>query len=124
MPPFPVQQRLNFTLPHDKEREILERVMDNSIKNVQQAVAQAFPEGLPMTDKPGTPEERFERYQRVTYEEDYPLLAVDGYIAKFKRGELRPFMSPFWQHLILLPEFFEEMRKDYLRVSAHLYEEA
>ena len=123
MPNFPVQQRLNFTLSKEKERAILDREVDRAIKHSQETVGKVFPDGLPHMDKPGTPEERLLRYQKVTYEEDKPLLAINGYIAKFKRGELPPLLSPFWQALVLFPDLYNEMRKDYMRVSGQLYEE-
>ena len=123
MPPLPQQQRLQFTLSHKTEKAIIDRELDDAIQRVQQVVDSAFPDGLPVMDKPGTPEERLLRYQKVTYEEDKPLLAINGYIAKFKRSEQPPLLSPFWQALVLFPDLYEEMRKDYMRVSGQLYEE-
>ena len=122
MPPLPVQQRLHFTLSHKTEKAIIDRELDDAIQRVQQVVDSAFPDGLPVMDRPGTPEERFARYQAVTIQEDLPLLAMDGYIEKFKKGEAAPFLSTFWRALVLFPAEFAAMRRDYMNVSGQMYE--
>jgi hypothetical protein len=113
---LPVAQRLNFTLSHDKERDILKRELENAIQHAQDNVEKAFPEGLPMMDKPAEPEVRFERYVMVTAPEDYVLLEQDDYVAKFKRGEVPPHLSPFWKGLMLFPDMYSAMRTDFRRL--------
>lgn len=94
----------------------MNREIEDGIKRTQESVEFAYPDGLPFMGKPAEPEERLRRYILLTKEEDYLLLADEDYLSKFKKGEMPPPLSEVWQRLILFPDFFKEMRNDFVRL--------
>lgn len=115
---LPIAQRLHFDLPHEIEAKILNRVIEEGIERARADVENAFPEGLPMMEKPGDPEERLKRYLFLTTaESDYMLLADEDYIEKFKKREAPPPLSEFWRQLSMFPDEFKAMASDFRSIS-------
>jgi hypothetical protein len=115
MIPQPVQ-RLNFVLSAEQENLILERVLDEEIKRIDDDLERAFPKDMLPTMEPLPPQERYQRYLSLTPESDAIMLGHDSYLNDLAAGMAPPPFSAFWQQLLTFPDIFSEVRKDWVNL--------
>ncbi len=115
MIPAPAQ-RLNFVLSPERENEILERVLDEEIKRIDDDLDRAFPDDMLPTMQPLPSEERYQRYLSLTPESDAIMLQHDSYLSDLAAGIAPPPFSQFWRQLLTFPDIFTEVRKDFVQL--------
>jgi hypothetical protein len=113
--PAPVQ-RLNFILTPERENELMERVLDEEIKRIDEDLDRAFPDDMLPTMEPLPGPKRLERYNSLTPESDAMMLQHDTYLRDLAAGMAPPPFSMFWKQLLTFPDIFSEVQKDYAQL--------
>jgi Mg/Co/Ni transporter MgtE len=110
--PAPVQ-RLSFPLTPEVENQLMERVLDEEIKRIDEELDRAFPDDMLPTMEALPGPKRLERYNALTPESDAMMLEHDTYLEDLAAGMAPPPFSKFWQQMLTIPDLFGEVQKDY-----------
>jgi hypothetical protein len=111
--PAPVQ-RLSFPLSPEVENALMERVLDEEIKRIDEDLDRAFPDDMLPTMEPLPGPDRLQRYLSLTPESDLMMLEHDTYLNDLAAGMAPPPFSMFWQQLLTFPDIFSEVRRDFI----------
>jgi len=113
--PAPVQ-RLSFVLTAERENELMERVLDEEIKRIDEDLDRAFPDDMLPTMEPLPGPERLARYNSLTPESDALMLQHEDYLSHLAAGMAPPPFSGFWKQLLTFPDIFSEVQKDWIQL--------
>ncbi len=94
-------------------QDVVKEIVDSLISEAHEALPDGvFPGATRLSSK-----QKLAHYYVVTDQADLPLLENPNYLALYKQKLAPAPVSPFWLNAISLPEEYEKLRDEFLRLQ-------